>query len=175
MLNIYYRVCLLALCLLFLVSCNKLSENSSICGNWDGIYNCHEISFVFNCLNKCTLKYLNNKSNKIEVINGNYELDFSKKPTLLSIRNISQLNYSIYTIIEFPDKVLPLIFPLVLIEDPVIAPVETDLDVIAPPVLIEDALSFPVETDPDVRAPVEVISPAVIFGDTVPNMPAAAY
>ena len=37
-------------------------------------------------------------------LNGNFEIDFSKTPIPLSIKNISNLDYTIHTIIEFKNE-----------------------------------------------------------------------
>jgi hypothetical protein len=100
-LNINSSIVLFILLLLSVSSCNNFNANIDIIGRWEGIYNDNELSFVFNNDNTCVLKYYNKKSNKLETIKGNYELDISKKPISLSIRNIPQLNHPLYSIIEF--------------------------------------------------------------------------
>lgn len=86
---------------LFVVSCININSTTDIYGVWKGNYNNNELSFVLKKDNTCVLKYFNTKTNKLEVVEGIFELDISKKPVPLSIRNISQLNYSLHTIIEF--------------------------------------------------------------------------
>ena len=87
--------------LFFAVSCNRLSTEANIYGNWKGSYNNHEMSLVFKSDNTCLLKYFDKQSNKLQTISGSYELDFSKKPLPLSIRKIPQLSYQLHTIVEF--------------------------------------------------------------------------
>ena len=100
MLNSYTRNVLFIL-LFFVVACNNIITDANIYGIWKGSYNDHELSFVFKSENTFIFKYFDKQSNKLHTINGSYELDFSKKPVPLSIRNIPQLNYQLHTIIEF--------------------------------------------------------------------------
>ena len=99
-LNSYSRHILFML-LCFVVSCNNLTTDANIYGNWKGSYNDHEMSLVLKSDNTCLLKYFDKQSNKLQTISGSYELDFSKKPIPLSIRNIPQLSYQLHTIVEF--------------------------------------------------------------------------
>lgn len=100
-LNIYNRIGLIVLLLLCVFSCNNnLNTDAHIHGSWKGRYNDYEVSVVFNTDNTCAFKFIDKRSNNVEIINGYYELDFSKKPIPLSIRNIPQLNHPLHTIIE---------------------------------------------------------------------------
>ena len=99
--NIYIRLVIFILLVLFVVSCNNLYTASNIYGNWKGSYFGHELSFVFKRDSTCVITYFEKRSNKFKTINGNYELDFLKTPIPLSIRNIPQLNHPLHTIIEF--------------------------------------------------------------------------
>ncbi len=95
------RVVILMLLILFVLSCNKLNTEPNIYGNWEGNYQGHELSFVFKKDSTCIYTYFDKKSNKFKTINGNYELDYTKTPIPLSIRNIPQLNHPLFTIVEF--------------------------------------------------------------------------
>ncbi len=99
--NIANRKIVFTLLILFVVACNNLNTSSNIYGNWKGSYNDHKLSFVFKRDSTCVITYFEKQSNKFKTINGNYELDFSKTPIPLSIRNIPQLNHPLHTIIEF--------------------------------------------------------------------------
>ena len=101
MLIIHNRVVLIYLLCILFVSCSNLKNETSIYGNWQGTYQNKEISFVFNTDKTCLLKFVDKQSNIIDTYDGVYELDFSKKPIPLSIRNIPQLNNPLHTIIEF--------------------------------------------------------------------------
>ena len=96
-----YRRHILFMLLFFVVSCNNLVTEANIQGSWKGNLNDHELSIVFKSDYTCVLKYFDEQSNELQTVNGNYELDFSKKPVLLSIRKIPQLNYQLHTIVEF--------------------------------------------------------------------------
>jgi hypothetical protein len=87
--------------ILFVITCNNLYTDTIIYGNWEGSYNAHKVSFVFKNDNTCIYKYYDKQLSKFEIINGDYNVDFSKNPIPLSIRNINQLNHSLYTIVEF--------------------------------------------------------------------------
>ena len=72
-----------------------------ITGRWEGSTSNRFLSCVFNTDETCTLTLLNTTVNKREMISGVYELDFSKKPITLSIKNIPQLGHPMHTIIEY--------------------------------------------------------------------------
>ena len=100
MIFIYRTITVFILSTLF--SCNqKILDESIIYGLWEGMYSNRYISIHFKTNKKCEiiLKEIEMKSN--EKMNGDYEIDFSKKPIPLSIRNIPQLNYSLHTIVDF--------------------------------------------------------------------------
>ena len=101
MLNIYIRVVLAILLCMQIVSCCNINKQADIYGNWQGTYKNKELSFIFNSDKTCLLKFVDKQSNIIDKINGNFELDLSKKPIPLSIRNIPQINHPLHTIIEF--------------------------------------------------------------------------
>jgi hypothetical protein len=44
---------------------------------------------------------MDKKSDSLEILKGNFEINFSKAPLLLTIRNIQELNHPLHTIIEF--------------------------------------------------------------------------
>ncbi len=86
---------------LLLASCTDLNKEASIYGRWQGTYSNKELSFIFNRDKTCLLKFVEKKSNMIDTFNGKYELDFSKKPIPLTIRNIPQLSHGLYSIVQF--------------------------------------------------------------------------
>ena len=87
--------------ILFVITCNNLNTETNIYGNWEGSYNAHKVSFAFKNDKTCIYKYFDKQLGKFEIINGDYKVEFSKNPISLSIRNINQLNHSLYTIVEF--------------------------------------------------------------------------
>ena len=98
------QISLIALMLMIFLYSDILKIDDNISGNWVGNYNKNKISIEFNDDNACVIRLINKKTNKIETISGNYNLDISKNPIPISIRNIKELNYSLYGIIKFVDK-----------------------------------------------------------------------
>ena len=88
------------ICLLVLNSCNSF-DVKSIDGDWKGQYGNHDLILSFNENSKIYLKYFDVSSNQFNEINGFYDLDFSKSPIPLSIYKISELDYSLHSIIQF--------------------------------------------------------------------------
>lgn len=81
--------------------CSDLEKNYNISGKWKAIYNSQEILFNFKKDNSCELRFYDNLSDKFNIVNGEYELDYSKRPIPLSIRHSPQLEHSLHTIIKF--------------------------------------------------------------------------
>ena len=98
--NIFRIVFSLLICL-SVISCSDIKKETDIYGHWQGVYNGKDISFVFNADKTCVLKFIDKQANTTDTINGNYELDISKMPIPMSIRNIPQLPNPLHTIIEF--------------------------------------------------------------------------
>ena len=91
----------LFLFLYFLTRINSSKEY--IYGTWEGDINGKEVIFIFNVDSKCILNFKDCSSGEIEILSGNFKIDFSKKPVTLTIRNIPQLSHPLYTIVEFPN------------------------------------------------------------------------
>ena len=87
--------------ILLLSNIPRRFDENIIYGNWAGKLDDKEIEITFNQDQTCEL-FINNLSIEDSLIfKGNFEIDFSKKPIPLSIKNISNLNFPIHTIIEF--------------------------------------------------------------------------
>ena len=86
---------------IMVVSCGKVPTQKDIYGVWQGENFGKELIFKFNSDGTCVINIKNRVSDSIEILNGNFAIDFSKKPIPLSIRNIPQLNYPLHTIVEF--------------------------------------------------------------------------
>ncbi len=86
--------------------CGNVTNQTDITGVWKGESLGNELTFTFRNDLTCELVFKDSSSGNIEKIDGNYELDLTKTPIPLSIRNIPQLSYSIHTIIRFesPDS-----------------------------------------------------------------------
>ena len=84
-----------------IVSCGKIPCQEDIYGVWKGEFQDKDLQFIFESDQTCVLSFINKESNLVEILNGNFKIDFSKKPISLSVRNIPQLNHPLYTIVEF--------------------------------------------------------------------------
>jgi len=74
-------------------------NKESLYGSWQHKNDNEEILFTFNRDSTCELNFFN--GNGSQKITGNFEVDFSKSPIPLTIRNIPQLNHTLHTIIQF--------------------------------------------------------------------------
>ena len=86
---------------IMILSCGKITSQDDIIGIWEGRHLGLEIIFKFNPDGTCNINVKDNTSNAIQILDGNFMMDFSKQPILLSIRNIPQLNHPLHTIVEF--------------------------------------------------------------------------
>ena len=86
---------------LMIVSCGKSFTMEDIYGAWKGEYFGKELIIQFSGDGRTVLTFKDNYSDSIDTINGNFLIDFSKKPIPLSIINIPQLNHPLHTIVEF--------------------------------------------------------------------------
>jgi len=86
---------------IIVVSCGKVPTQNDIYGIWKGEDFDKEFMFEFVSDGTCVINIKNSVSDSIEILNGNFTIDFSKKPIPLSIRNIPQLNHPLHTIVEF--------------------------------------------------------------------------
>jgi len=95
-------ILLLVVILTFLISLYaQVPGEKDIFGVWRGEHNGSELLFRFNSDGTCILRFKDNASGSVEMLNGNFEMDFSKKPSPLTIRNIPQLDHPLHTIIQF--------------------------------------------------------------------------
>lgn len=82
----------------------EVPSEKDLYGVWEGEHHEMELLFTFNADGTCLLSFKDSISGETTELSGNFELDFSKDPIPLSIRNIPQLNYALYTIIEFTNN-----------------------------------------------------------------------
>ena len=99
--NCVFRMFILFLYTFMMFSCVKASPKENIYGVWKGESQGVEIVFRFFNDGACVFSFKNYASSSTEQLNGNYEIDFSKKPIPLTVRNIPQLNHPLHTIVEF--------------------------------------------------------------------------
>jgi len=88
-------------CILTFFSCVQPLNEKDIYGVWKGKYLKNDLLLKFSSDRTCLLSFTNNDSSSTMTLTGNFEINFSKKPIPLSIKNIPQLNHSLHTIIEF--------------------------------------------------------------------------
>jgi len=74
-------------------------NNESLYGSWQYKSDNEEILFTFNRDSTCELTFIDGNSS--QKISGKFEVDFSKSPFPLTIRNIPQLNHPLHTILQF--------------------------------------------------------------------------
>jgi len=79
----------------------EVPSKESIYGIWEGGRDGKSLLFRFNNNGTCTFSLKDNTTNYIETLNGVFEVDFSKHPLPLTIRNIPQLDHPLHTIIKF--------------------------------------------------------------------------
>jgi hypothetical protein len=92
---------LLVLIMFAFNSCQEKFDYRIIQGKWVGANSTDSVSFYFFENGNCLLELANDSSNSRITLNGNYEIDPSKKPIPISIKNIQQLSHPLHTIIEF--------------------------------------------------------------------------
>jgi hypothetical protein len=100
--NILIHNMMLISCLVLLyASCQKVPSQENIYGFWEGNFRGKELMFEFTSDKTCVMSITDKASGTVEMLNGSFEMDFSKKPISLSIRNIPQLDHPLHTIVEF--------------------------------------------------------------------------
>ena len=94
------KILLFYLAIFCVHSCTKAFTKQELYGDWEGKNKEVEIAITFNQNSTCKIVYKEDNSKPI-TLTGNFEVDFTKRPVPLSIRNIPQLNYPLHTIIQF--------------------------------------------------------------------------
>ena len=89
------------LCIIFIFSCVEVPPQEKIHGVWRGEAKGAELVFRFDNDETCVLSFEDTASGSIEILEGTFEIDFSKNPIPLTIKNIPQFNRPLYTIVEF--------------------------------------------------------------------------
>lgn len=101
-----YIICLIFTFTFIIISCGNISTQNDIYGVWEGKNSGNKYTFKFNPDGTCEIKIKDSISNLIEILNGNFTMDYSKIPIPLSIKNIPQLDHPIHTVVEIlgPDS-----------------------------------------------------------------------
>lgn len=100
------KLSLLIVSFSIILSCGGKTDYEDIYGVWEGIMHEKKIIIQFSNENKSVLSFNNKESNTVEVLHGNYEINFSKRPIPLSINNIQEINHSLHTIIRINNNKL---------------------------------------------------------------------
>lgn len=95
-----YKLFLLYLCLFFPYACIEFYSYSEedLYGTWIGNKGEFHIVLSFSQDSSFEMKF-----NQSDSIKGTFEVDFSKTPIPLSVRNIPRLQHPLHTIIQFKD------------------------------------------------------------------------
>tara|TARA_B110000196_G_C20942381_1_gene565209 strand:- start:235 stop:690 length:456 start_codon:yes stop_codon:yes gene_type:complete len=102
-------VILLTSCLiiiLFMVTNNpqKILSLESLNGQWIGKHKNYEIIMAIKKDNKCSLDLRIASSDKVEKYNGDCSIDITKKPYSFIIKNITELNTPLYSLVTLKDN-----------------------------------------------------------------------
>ena len=91
--------------ILLLVTNNslKILGLDSLNGQWIGKHKNYEIILVIQKDNKCSLDFYTSSSNKVEKFNGDCSIDITKKPYSFIMKNITELNTSLYSLVSLRD------------------------------------------------------------------------
>ena len=91
--------------ILLLVTNNslKILGLESLNGQWIGKHKNYEIILVIQKDNKCSLDFYTSSSNKVEKFNGDCSIDITKKPYSFIMKNITELNTSLYSLVTLRD------------------------------------------------------------------------
>jgi len=94
---------LLAMLLVAVVRLGAWDEpvEEDIYGMWTGTHENKEISLNFAYDGVCTMTLVRLDNGSEETIKGNFMLDFSKDPIVMSIENVPQLNHPLHTVVKF--------------------------------------------------------------------------
>ncbi|HXV59741.1 MAG TPA: hypothetical protein VEK15_03540 [Vicinamibacteria bacterium] len=97
------RALALVLCAASVSSCVHSPRPENLFGVWTGKSGNVLLVFRFFHDGRCEFLFEDAESGSTQLINGNMEIDFSKTPIPLTVRNIPQLTHSVHTIVEFLD------------------------------------------------------------------------
>lgn len=102
-------VILLTSCLiiiLFMVTNNpqKILSLESLNGQWIGKHKNYEIILAIKKDNKCSLDLRIASSDNVEKYNGDCSIDITKKPYSFIIKNITELNTPLYSLVTLKDN-----------------------------------------------------------------------
>ena len=85
-------------------SCAQAPREQNIYGVWRGESGGAELVFRFFKDNTCEFSFKYRATGSPQVLKGKFEIDFTKRPITLSVRNIAKLNHSLHTIVDFSEE-----------------------------------------------------------------------
>ena len=88
------------ICVFWIAVCGNPVNLEQVYGTWKGEFQSKEYLIEFRTDNTVDIIIRDDAKESDEDVTGDFELDFSKQPTALSISNIPQLNHPLYTIME---------------------------------------------------------------------------
>ena len=92
--------------ILFMVTTNsqKILSLESLNGQWIGKHKNYEIILAIKKDNKCSLDLRIASSDKVEKFNGDCIIDITKKPYSFIMKNITELNTPLYSLVALRDN-----------------------------------------------------------------------
>ena len=92
--------------ILFMITSNSLKILSieSLNGQWIGKHKNYEIILAIKKNNKCSLDLRIASSDKVEKFNGDCSIDITKKPYSFIMKNITELNTSLYSLVALKNN-----------------------------------------------------------------------
>jgi len=82
----------------------KILSLESLNGQWIGKHKNYEIIMAIKKDNKCSLDLRIASSDKVEKFNGDCSIDITKKPYSFIIKNITELNTPLYSLVTLKDN-----------------------------------------------------------------------
>ena len=92
--------------ILFMVTTNsqKILSLESLNGQWIGKHKNYQIILAIKKDNKCSLDLRIASSDKVEKFNGDCSIDITKKPYSFIMKNITELNTPLYSLVALRDN-----------------------------------------------------------------------
>ena len=107
MIKSWYSIFILVfflICILVLIQNSNRYSTKDFYGVWNAEYKNHKIQLELNDNKNCSLSIFFLLTNKIEKMNGNCNIDLTKRPNTFQMTNIKELNSPLYSIIFLENK-----------------------------------------------------------------------
>jgi hypothetical protein len=96
-----FKQLVLYISLFCLFACVNVVDEESLFGAWVGEKDGVKILFIIKRDSTCEIKFVDGSN--VTQIRGYFQVDFSKRPIPLTIRNIPNLSHPLHTIIQFTE------------------------------------------------------------------------